>query len=71
VIHKPLDKQYPNADGMLEFKSRGKMTLLFLQMTFESPQDHTNSSGIKKFFTKEGNEYRALNVNMEKFNPCE
>jgi len=68
IVHKPLDNEYPNVDGMVEFNNNGKMTLVFLQMSLETPKKHTDTPGKINFFIEEGSEYRALDINWRDLN---
>ena len=60
VIHNPNLKNYPDVDGMLEFKDDEKKYLVFFQTTLQTPQGHTNKPERKAFFENKDNQYTAL-----------
>jgi len=58
-VYQPLAKNFPDIDGILEFgvfdeeEKLIQKYLIFLQMTINSPNDHTNKNERKNFFINE------------------
>jgi len=59
VLHKPIDRNFPDVDFLLEFEKNDQKYLFFLQMTISSPQVHTTKDS-PLFFTNEERHFRAL-----------
>ena len=72
IIHIPTDKSYPNVDGMLEFMDGENKTLVFLQISLDTPSKHTSGKKSREnFFSEEGSEYLALDIYWDKFTIAE